>query len=68
MKKLEVRIDRLVSNKHKFREEDVTKDAVNRFNMTKALTEIAELEKELTSDAPSRLIQDLNSKYQQVHV
>jgi hypothetical protein len=66
MKKLGVDIERTVLNKHKFREADVTKDTVKKFNITKALAEVAELEKELTPNPSFQLIQALNFKYQQV--
>lgn len=66
MKKLGIDIEHSIMNKGKFREADVTKDVITKFNITKAIAEITELEKDLTFNPPFQLIQMLNTKYKQV--
>ena len=66
MKKLNSAVDRVVRNKHRFMEAEVTESTLKKINIDKLLADIAETEKLLTTNCTFDNVQLLTAQYQQV--
>jgi len=66
VKRLGVEIERVIRNKHKFLEAEVTDVVIKKTNIDKILNEVMECEKTLQAELSFDNVQRLMEKYQMV--